>query len=269
VSDPVSVLVCSGCDHALPAEEFLTFSCPNRGKDDTDHVLAAQIPSASLTEGWPTIPLQPGDNPFVRYRHLSHSYQLARRNGMGDATYLDLVSELASAIEEVDGHGPEVTPLLFCEELKTFVKNETINVSGSHKARHLIGTALHLKLAEQLGKGPDSEPTLAIASCGNAALAAAVVARAIRYKLQVFVPPWADAAVTQRLEALGAEQVVCERRDEDPPGDPCYHQFRAAVRAGALPFSCQGGDNALSSPFPVFTRCRPTMPTRWPAPGTS
>ncbi len=35
-------------------------------------------------------------------------------------------------------------------------------------------------------------PRLAIASCGNAALAAATLARAAAWPIEVFVPDWAD-----------------------------------------------------------------------------
>lgn len=239
-------MVCSGCDHAQPAEEFLTFACPNAGTGDTDHVLRAKIPSKQLQDAWPSDAWTLGDNPFVRYRRLSHTYRLAMRSGMSDEEYLDTALGLSTAVEVIDSTGPRITPWVVCDTLDVTIKNETINVAGSHKARHLIGTALHLEVAKRLGKGVDSAPTLAIASCGNAALAAAVVARAARCKLRVFVPPWADSKVLARLTALDAEQVICERRASDSAGDPCYLRFREAVVAGALPFSCQGGDNALA-----------------------
>ena len=59
-------------------------------------------------------------------------------------------------------------------------KVETANVSGSHKARHLFGLLLRLLVDEAAAEGGaaaarDARP-LAIASCGNAALGAAVVA---------------------------------------------------------------------------------------------
>ena len=39
--------------------------------------------------------------------------------------------------------------------------SETVNISGSHKARHLIGTALHLAVVERLLDGRDeNEPPL-------------------------------------------------------------------------------------------------------------
>ena len=58
-----------------------------------------------------------------------------------------------------------------------WVKDETGNVSGSHKARHLMGIMLWIHVVERLGATAPSAaagPRLAIASCGNAALAAAI-----------------------------------------------------------------------------------------------
>jgi len=48
-----------------------------------------------------------------------------------------------------------------------------------------------------------------------------------------------------RLERLGARTTVCTR-SAGSVGDPCYQRFREAVTAGALPLSCQGGDNGLT-----------------------
>jgi threonine synthase len=125
-----------------------------------------------------------------------------------------------------------------------WVKDETANPGGTHKVRHVFGIALHLRAAAAVGAPPPSGP-LVIASCGNAALAAAMVARALDRRLRVFVPEWADPAVATRLDALGADVVVCPR-DRGVSGDPCLHAARAAVDAGAVPFGCQGPDNALT-----------------------
>jgi threonine synthase len=121
-------------------------------------------------------------------------------------------------------------------------------VAGSHKARHLFGLAIHLAVVERTGliRGSDTGRPLAIASCGNAALAAAVVARAMRRRLRVFVPDWAEASIMAGLTALGAAVEVCPRRETDPPGDPCHHRFREAVAEGAIPFCAQGSDNGLT-----------------------
>ena len=240
-----SRMVCAGCDLARPADELLSFSCPNRGQDEADHVLRVDLAPEAIAAGWPTDELKAGDNAFVRYRRLSHTWHLAMAGGISDDEYVEMANSLAEKLARVDERPLSITPFLKSEELRTAIKNETVNISGSHKARHLIGTALHLEVAEKLGAATKGA-TLAIASCGNAALAAAVVARAAGRDLRVFIPPNASEAVVARLEKLGVEKVICERQESDPPGDPCYLRFVEAVAAGALPFSCQGGDNAIA-----------------------
>ena len=86
---------------------------------------------------------------------------------------------------------------------------------------------------------------LAIASCGNAALAAAAIARAADWPLDVFIPVDAEPSVVRRLGELGAAVVVCERRGGEA-GDPCVRAARVAVAAGAIPFSVQGPDDGLA-----------------------
>lgn len=181
------------------------------------------------------------DNPFVRYRWLLDSYREALSAGWSDEEFVELVERLDAAVAAVDGHGFRITPLTPRPALAAavgmrgtlWVKDDTGNVSGSHKGRHLFGTALHLAVSGD----PGGE--LAIASCGNAALAAAVVAKAVGRELRVFIPTWADPAVVSRLERLDARIVVCPRRPGES-GDPTYLRFREAVEAGALPFSVQG-----------------------------
>jgi threonine synthase len=112
------------------------------------------------------------------------------------------------------------------------VKDDTGNVGGSHKARHLFGTMLHLAIDQDEGR------ELAIASCGNAALAAAVVAKAAGRSLRVFVPAWADPAVVRSLKDLNAKVVVA-KRDPSRLGDPTVQRMAVAVEAGATPFSVQ------------------------------
>ena len=83
-----------------------------------------------------------------------------------------------------------------------------------------------------------------MASCGNAALAAAVVAAAAGAALRVFVPPDADPVVLGRLEELGAHVEVCPR--DGLPGDPTYRRLLEALEKGAVPFTCQGNLNGLA-----------------------
>jgi threonine dehydratase len=170
---------------------------------------------------------------------------------MSDEDHVHLVQQLDKAVAAVDGHGFSETPFARSDALSerigcaVWVKDETGNVSGSHKARHLMGLMVHLLVAEQCGLAPADGRELAIASCGNAALAAAVIARAADRPIRVFVPTWADRSVLERLGALGATIEVCERK-RDLPGDPTHRALRRAVGAGAVPFTCQGPDNGLA-----------------------
>jgi threonine synthase len=245
-STPAAWLACAGC--GASAAPF-TLRCPNaRPGEDVDHVIARHIDPAAMD---PTP--APDANPFVRYRTRFHAWHLARAAGWPDERYVELVRALDERVAVVDGHGFRVTPLVrsqrlddrlgFAEPGGAWLKDETGNVSGSHKARHLMGVMLELLVAEAVA-GADPARPLAIASCGNAALAAAVVARAAERTLQVFVPPHAEEPVLRRLAGLGAVVTVCPRV-ADQPGDPSYHALQAAISAGAVPFTCQGNENGL------------------------
>ena len=245
-------LVCAGCGTVVPASTPITWACPAaKPGDDIDHLLGRVLDPATLAaEAEET----PDSNPFVRYRRRFHSYQVARATGWSDERYVGLVRDLDDAIAEVDGSGFRVTPVVRSAALDTelgfgpgggvWVKDETGNVSGSHKARHLMGVMLALKVAESTDLVASDTP-LAIASCGNAALAAAVVARAARRRLLVFVPPSADPAVVQRLRELGAELEICERQ-AGASGDPTVERLIAAIADGAVPFTVQGNLNGLN-----------------------
>jgi threonine synthase len=253
VTIAASRLVCAGCGTSLPLDTPIAWACPVAVPgDDIDHVLQRVLePAAMVTvdDG-----AEPGDDPFIRYRHRFHSYQVARSAGWSDERYVDLVRRLDEAVAEVDGRGFRTTPVVrsagldaalgFAPEGGVWVKDETGNVSGSHKARHLMGIMLAMRVAESMGTA-DAEAPLAIASCGNAALAAAVVARAAGRRLLVFVPPSAEPAVIMRLRELGAEIEVCARRDGQA-GDPTVTRLLEAIADGAVPFTVQGNLNGLA-----------------------
>ncbi len=185
---------------------------------------------------------------------------------------LRAVGELDEAVASIEGHGFEPTPFAAAPALaeavgignaELWVKDETGNVSGSHKARHLFGVALGHCLSGRTdrpvsGQGvaqgraaPEhdasgggvaavsKEPPYVIASCGNAALAAAVVARAVGRSLDVYVPTWANDAVVAQITDLGGRVLRCER-ESGVVGDPAHHAMLSAIGAGAVPFSCQG-----------------------------
>ena len=240
-----TALVCAGCGYRAPGRE-LHLRCPNaRPGDDIDHVIQRVIDPARVE--WPA----GGEpNPFIRYRTLFHWYHVARAAGIADDAIVEDVARLDDAVARVDGRGFRVTPFDFCAGLDAWVKDETNNVSGSHKARHLFGTLLALRFMSDDATGATSDigaaaRPLAIASCGNAALAAAVVARAAERRLEVFVPLEADGAVVAAIKDLGAEVTVCDRGAGET-GDPSVRRMREAVAAGAIAFTCQGDQNGVA-----------------------
>ncbi len=249
---PASRLVCRGCGGAPADRDPYPFRCPNTGVGDVDHVLVRVLDPTQVH--FPEGPPGPG-TPFVHYRELLHSHHRARAAGLDDDQFVELATRLDEAVARVAGRGFRATPfgrsgalsdrLGFTADGGVWVKDETGNVTGSHKGRHLMGVMLHLELAERLGLAdPRARPDLAIASCGNAALAASVLARATDRRLRVFVPVDADPVVLRSLHDLGADVVTCPRVP-GVPGDPAYVRLRAEVAAGALPFTCQGTENGL------------------------
>jgi threonine synthase len=250
MTSSVPTFVCHGCGARVAIDATLPFGCPNAvADDDIDHLLVPE-------DGPPAFVPGAEMDPFLRYRALLSPYRLARAKSLSDGTWGDIVGALDEKLIAVDGRGFRVTPMT-CESTLAqalgrtaplWVKDETQNVSGSHKARHLMGVMLYLRVLEAArlpaGDGLRSRK-LAIASCGNAALAAAVVARAADWPLDVFIPPDASPAVVARLADLGATATICDRRPGET-GDPCVTAFRAAVREGALPFGVQGPDNGLA-----------------------
>lgn len=243
-------LRCAGCGARPQPGDPYPFRCPRDGADDTDHVMSAVVEGAAGE-----FPAEDDPSPFVRYRRLAYSHSLARAHGLADAEYVDLVRRLDRAVAAVDGRGFAATAFGPHTRLgeqggvsgagRLWIKDETGNVSGSHKGRHLMGLLIYLEVVDRLGLTGGARPQLAIASCGNAALAAGVVARAGDRSLQVYVPPAAPPPVVARLRALGANIVICPR-EPGVAGDPTYHRLQAAVRAGAIPFTCQGPSNGLT-----------------------
>ena len=186
-------------------------------------------------------------NPFLRYRSKLDVYQFVEQGDLSDNQLVDVISDLDDRVAQVWKHGFLVSPLLDGAQLALAcgldatlsIKVEANGVGGSHKARHLMGVMIHQLIHEQLGS--PAPQRLAIASCGNAAIGASVIARAMDRPLDVFVPAWADGSVISTLTDLGANINRCERRDGEA-GDPCYLRFREAVADGAGAFSVQGTD---------------------------
>ena len=241
---------CAVCGTHVDISAPLVWRCPRATDSDPHHAL-------QLVQG--ITPLRPTDdaNPFVAFQRYLAWDSFAAANGMTEGARTAMLQQLDVDITGVAGTGFHVTPfdradalseaLGFTEDGGVWVKDETGNVAGSHKARHLVTILLHLLTAESLGLAPWTDaahrPTLAIASCGNAAFAAATLAAAVRWPLRVFVPPHADPVVIAGLRQLDADIVECPRRDAEPAGDPCILRFREAVATGAIPFTVQGTEN--------------------------
>ncbi len=166
------------------------------------------------------------------------------------AGYARILERVSGNLLRHEGRAFDVTPLAAAPALAAaigrsgslWVKDETGNVTGSHKGRHLMGTLLYLEALKAIDP-TRGRSALAIYSCGNAALAAAAVARAGGYELHAFVPADVDPLVAGLLAARGA---VVEKipRGATGAGDPCYLAFQAAVaEKGWLPFACAGNDN--------------------------
>lgn len=244
---PHIVLNCPACGRPYdPADGLL--GCPHR-RQGQEHTLAKRVtfgPSAKTVADDLQASWQKGRrDPFRLF-----SAGFASRALLGRQDYRRLLDTLNRRLTDAEGETFRVTPLVETPQLsaalgrpgRLLVKNETGNVSGSHKGRHLMGSLLYLEALRRRKPGK-SRPELAIYSCGNAALGAAAVARAGGYRLHAFVPDAVDPPVERLLTQRGA-CVHKFGRSGETAGDPCYRAFRQAVdEKGWLPFSCSGNDN--------------------------
>jgi threonine synthase len=234
---PVLGWRCAVCGTTVDIATPRPFRCPRSSATDRRHVLH---PLTDPTAGQPR--RIDDSNPFVAYGPRMAWWTFAAAHGMTEAALVALANDVADGFAVtpfaavVLDVGPGTTPV--------WVKDETGNVGGSHKGRHLAGIMMHLRAAESLGL-VTGRPPLAIASCGNAAIAAAALAQRAEWPLRVFVPDWASLSVLGLLKQLDAQVIVCPRRADDPPGDPAMLRFREDIDGGSVPFTVQGPENAL------------------------
>jgi threonine dehydratase len=204
-------------------------------------------------------PFRPTDdeNPYLAFRKYLAVDSFGAAIGLSEDARIRIITEANVAVAAVAGTGFLRTPLYRSVELSdalgftakggVWIKDETHNVAGSHKARHLFTELLHLLFAEAAGVAPwtsSTRPPLAIASCGNAAIAASTLAAAVQWPIYVHVPPAATSEVLVALASLDADVRVCPRLPDDAAGDPCVLRFREAVANGAIAFGVQGTENA-------------------------
>jgi threonine dehydratase len=228
----------------------LSWKCPRATETDTHHVLHFE----NTVE-----PFRPTDdeNPYLAFRKYLAVDSFGAAIGLSEDDRIRIITEANAAVAAVAGRGFLRTPLYRSVELSdalgftakggVWIKDETHNVAGSHKARHLFTELLHLLFAEAAGVAPwtsSTRPPLAIASCGNAAIAASTLAAAVQWPIYVHVPPAATSEVLVALASLDADVRVCPRLPDDAAGDPCVLRFREAVANGAIAFGVQGTENA-------------------------
>ena len=250
MSTRVTGMSCSVCGTHVPLDAPLQWVCPHVGPTDRHHVLGFDVVPVN-TEAFAS------DNPFLSFREQLGVDAFGAAVGLNEAARIDVITSLDAAVERIAGTGFRKTPLSRADALSdalgfsaqggVWIKDETHNVAGSHKARHLFTELVYLLMAERAGVTPWSDvtdrPPLAIASCGNAAIAASTLARAMQWPIAVHVPVAAQDSVLDALHSLDADVRVCPRRDSDPAGDPCVWRFRELVQHGALPFGVQGTEN--------------------------
>lgn len=246
----VTGLVCAVCATTVPISQALSWKCPRATETDTHHVLHFE----NTVE-----PFRPTDdeNPYLAFRKYLAVDSFGAAIGLSEDDRIRIITEANAAVAAVAGTGFLRTPLYRSVELSdalgftakggVWIKDETHNVAGSHKARHLFTELLHLLFAEAAGVAPwtsSTRPPLAIASCGNAAIAASTLAAAVQWPIYVHVPPAATSEVLVALASLDADVRVCPRLPDDAAGDPCVLRFREAVAVGAIAFGVQGTENA-------------------------
>jgi len=226
------VLSCPNCHIELRAGDGIHFACPN-AFDNRHHYLE---PSAS-----PVLTDPSQLNPYMRFRKNFFSYHADR-----DQLWSSDLKNLDAYFMQRFGKPMRITPLVDATELAAelnhdaplWIKDETGQPGGSHKIRHLLGTALYLKSNPK----PAQKQHLAIYSCGNAARSAAILAEATGMPLCVYLPESVRPSIVEQLHEYGAQTQICARTP-GIEGDPSYLAFHHALKKGAIPFSCSGPDN--------------------------
>jgi len=261
-----TTLTCYGCGTSVSGADGPAFKCPKASElPSVDHVL---MPATSVKVNAISEMVRKFDakvdttgnvSPFVKYRALLYPYRVAMSLGWGDSEYVDLVTKLDEEIEKLDGVGFRETPLHWNEDLNAFVKVESNQVAQSHKARHLFNVMTYLLILEKSRPTLKTDCRLAVASCGNAGLAAATIARAARWPIDVCIPEDASPAVVEKLQYLNADIRVCPRGapsvstsfgqvSTEGAADPTVAVFKNLVEHhGSIPFSVQGSECGLAA----------------------
>lgn len=245
-------LYCPVCNKEFPLD-IKDLACPE-SSDDGVHPLIKLEDADELSRVFPTILTKrwnEGKLSFSVFREFMASYQLANEHGKA-SWWLERVLALSNACERLTGRGFVRTPEIQADELaeaidlpkgSLFVKNETLQLMGSHKSRHLAGAIMHLETLREISGEDQDKKTLAIFSCGNAAMGAAAIAGAAGYQLYAFVPDHVSDTVVAILTNLGTNVVKVSRDGNVGEGDPCNLRYQEALKKfGWVPFTSYGHD---------------------------
>ena len=214
-------LKCPSCRRDFEIETGI-FSCLD-SRPREEHALRRVLPSGpEVSDGIQTSWAAGSRQTFDVLRHSISAHGL-----LGHDRYHRVLERVAEQLLRLEDRDFKVTPLTEAPALasalgrtgRLWVKDETGNVTGSHKGRHLMATLLYLEALRKL-KGESIKKVLAIYSCGNAALGASAVARAGGYELHAFVPEDVDPIVAAML---------AERRARS------WKESRAQAPAKAIP----------------------------------
>ena len=145
------------CNAHIDIAEPLVWRCPNATDGDRHH-------APRLVHGLAPFRGTDDANPFIAFRPYLAWDSFAAANGMTEAARIALVEQMDADIAAVAGARFHVTPfdrsdaisdaLGFTVDGGVWVKDETAQVAGSHKARHLATVLLHLLTAEALRLAP-------------------------------------------------------------------------------------------------------------------
>ncbi len=246
-------LYCPVCDKEYPLETTALF-CPESTENGVHPLIKREDPSelarvfpTTLTKRWNDKKL-----PFSVFREFMASYQLAAEHGKA-SWWVERVLALSDACERMTGRGFIRTPELQADDLaqaidlpkgSLFVKNETLQLMGSHKSRHFAGVIMHLETLREIGDDPSAEKkTLAIYSQGSALTEAAAVAGAAGYKLYAFVPEQTEQDVVSVLTNLGTKVVKIHNESQESNIELCRRRYQEALKKfDWLPLTPYGHD---------------------------
>ena len=274
-------LYCPVCDKEYPLETDALF-CPESTENGI-HPLIKQENSSELARVFPTVLTKRWNDKklcFSVFREFMASYQLAAAHGKA-SWWVERILALSDACERITGRGFIRTPELQADDLaeavdlpkgSLFVKNETLQMMGSHKSRHFAGVIMHLETLREIN-GSNDKKTLAIISRGAAVMEAAAVAAAAGYRLYAFVPEQIGASVLSVLTNLGTT-VVKVADATDGTVDVCRARYQEALKKfdwfpltpfGSDVWSAVEGAETMEFEF-LFRSAAEVWPMRSPVP---